>query len=580
MKEADVMEKTIQDSVKLIRQFHIKSIFFKYLRNFFLILMLPFLILNMVVFFSYKNIMTDKTSDMLSQSAALTYSSVSQQIDNADNSFLTLISDKNIENFFSYSTEDFSPTNVLESLSLHLTNTKGLEAITLYNFSNPYVFSTKGGGELDKFKNSSWYNYYIQNNMTTFAITSEAYSYVNHSDEKFLTFCYGFYENSRCNGLIILDYNFDTIDEKISPTDNSFYLVDSYENIVYSTDKAMRGGKLPADIPRIEPSTNITKNLGNTIVSSHKFSSRPLTLIGVTNQDDSYLHIFLLVSLLISLFLSAAIASYISISSYKTLTEIINSLYLFDTTGNIKEHPNEISFIIQNLMNVMNKSKNAENELAEKMVLLKNTQLAAMQLQFNQHFLFNTLNLISMSARTEAGGKKNTTSSAISLLADLLRISLNTEQYIVNVYAELMYAQKYIEIEQMKLKNMFTVNYDIDEDLYECKIVKLIFQPLIENAFRHGLQPLPREKEKILTISGRTRDNDIVFHITDNGVGIQKEKLSILNRKLHSNLMPESNHIGLSNVNARLKLIFGEEYGLSINSDENGTDVEIRIPKL
>lgn len=574
------MEKTIQNSIRLIRQFHIKSIFFKYLKNFFLIIILPFLILNMIVFFSYKNIMADKTSSMLSQSASLTYSSISQQIDNADNSFLTLISDKNIENFFSYSAQDYSPTKVLDSLSLHLGNTNGLESITLYNFSNPYVFSTEGGGKLEKFKNSSWYNYYTQNKMTTFAITNEVYSYINHSNEKFLTFCYGVYKNSRCNGLIILDYNFNTIDEKVFPTDNSFYLIDSYENIVYSTDKSVRGEKLAAEIPRIEPSANITKRLGNTIVTSQKFSSRPLTLIGITTQDDSYLHIFLLVSLLISLFLSVAIACYISISSYKTLTEIINSFYLLDTTGNIKEHQNEISFIIQNLMTVMNKSKNAENELAEKMVLLKNTQLAAMQLQFNQHFLFNTLNLISMSARVEAGGKKNTTSSAITLLADLLRISLNTEQYIVNVYAELMYAQKYIEIEQMKLKNMFIVNYDIDEDLYECKIVKLIFQPLIENAFRHGLQPLPPEKEKILTISGRIKENDIVFHITDNGVGIPKEKLNMLNQKLHSNLMPESNHIGLSNVNARLKLIFGEEYGLSINSDENGTDVEIRIPKL
>lgn len=573
-----------QSILKLIKHFSFKSIFFKYLKNFTIIILLPFLILNFVVFFSYRSIMSGRTAEALSQSTFLAYTAISQQFENADNTFVMITNDYYIDEFLNNPMSDYSPRKVVEKLTYYVNKTENLHSATIYSFSNSYIFSTNGSGGIERFEGTDWFRNYTKTGLTNFVINSKVESSSSAIPVDVLTFCYGVHKGSNCHGMVVLNYNTRDIDTRLSIKNSEFTLTDLSDNVIYSTEKALLGEKLKNHFDYPKPVRNITEispeRFGNIMSGSCRFETKPINLVSMTTQQNSYLNVVLTFSILTSILLPILIALYISISSYRTITEIITGFSSLETAGNENDHSNEINFIMQNLMQVLNKSKNIQNELADKMALLKKTQLAAMQLQFNQHFLFNTLNLISMSARAEAGGKKNTTSSAISLLADLLRISLNTEQYIVTVFVELMYAKKYIEIEQLKLKNMFTVVWDVDEDLYECKIVKLIFQPIIENAFRHGLQPLPPETEKRLSIKGYRSGDNIEFHIIDNGVGIPKDKLAQINTKLQSNVMSEANHIGISNVNARLKLVFGDEYGLSVSSDQSGTDVKILIPDM
>lgn len=270
-------------------------------------------------------------------------------------------------------------------------------------------------------------------------------------------------------------------------------------------------------------------------------------------------------------------AFYVSIRFYKTITDIICTFGAFENSLS-ENADDEINFITENLRSLLNKNESIENELVKNLAVLKRAQSTALQLQFNHHFLFNTLNLISMSARTELP-KNNTTSQAITLLSDLLRTSLDTEHFFVPISSEITYAKKYIDIELLKLKNMFQVYWEVDEDLYDYKIIKLVFQPIIENAFRHGLRTLGKDREKKLIIKGFSSGDNIEFHFIDNGKGIPPENLAQLNETLSSNIIPKSNHIGLANVNTRIKLMFGEMYGVRVSSVPGKTDVSIVIPK-
>ena len=204
--------------------------------------------------------------------------------------------------------------------------------------------------------------------------------------------------------------------------------------------------------------------------------------------------------------------------------------------------------------------------------------MAAMHLQCNSHFLFNALNLASMHDICEIG-ENSTTSEIISLVSDLLRTALDTKSYFVTIGKEFEFAQKYIRIESLKYNNNFDVDYDVDTTVLSLKTVKLTMQPLIENAFKHGIHKLPKSKRGKITISIKPVNNNIVFKICDNGYA-DSEYLDSLTEILNNDIytIVEKN-IGLKNVNSRIKILFGAKFGCKIYRENDMTVSEIIIPK-
>lgn len=201
-------------------------------------------------------------------------------------------------------------------------------------------------------------------------------------------------------------------------------------------------------------------------------------------------------------------------------------------------------------------------------------QIHALQAQINPHFLHNTLQVIGGMALKKMGPEIYEITVALS---DLMRYSLNFSQEMVPIREELKYVQSYIFIQNQRFHDRITVDMDISEDLMDYLIPKLILQPIIENSFEHGL------KEKlgtwILRISGTTsKDNDIVLRVQDNGIGISEKKLFELRQTLEDTkkVWDSGEHIGLPNVNTRIKLRFNKDYGIKVYSDiGKGTTVEI-----
>ena len=205
-------------------------------------------------------------------------------------------------------------------------------------------------------------------------------------------------------------------------------------------------------------------------------------------------------------------------------------------------------------------------------VNLRKTELRALQAQINPHFLYNTLDSIQWMC--EQDNSKEAV-EMVGALAKLFRISISHGNEFITIRDELRHAESYLIIQSYRYKNQFTYSFDVDESLLEYMCNKITIQPFIENAIYHGLDRMVDEGEIRICVHGDGKD--IVITVSDNGLGMTKEQCETILKKDRS----DSKGIGVKNVNDRLKIYFGDEYGISIDSElDVGTTVTIRIPKI
>ena len=203
----------------------------------------------------------------------------------------------------------------------------------------------------------------------------------------------------------------------------------------------------------------------------------------------------------------------------------------------------------------------------------RKSELDALQSQINPHFLYNTLDSIVWMVESE---RYEEAISMVTALANLFRISLSKGKTIITIAEEFQHAKSYSSIQKVRFKNKFEVNFLLDEELEKYPIIKLVIQPLLENAMYYGMETMDGDGEILVT--GYAKDGDIYIDVIDNGIGMPPEQVEKLltgenyERKRGSG-------IGLRNVDQRIKLYFGEEYGLRIKSEPDvGTKITIHLP--
>lgn len=245
---------------------------------------------------------------------------------------------------------------------------------------------------------------------------------------------------------------------------------------------------------------------------------------------------------------------------------------------NILNNENELSYLISSMQSTLSRNKDIEEELKERVILTKKAQSVALQAQINPHFLNNTLESINWMAIGKLGSD-NDISEMINCLSELLRTSLDTAEMFVTIQDEIRYAQKYIYIQQKRLGSNFDVHFSIPQELENSKIIKMLLQPLIENGINYGIRPY--DNCGFLKIEAIRIEDMVHICVKDSGMGMTEEEVSEINRSIQETVIKESNHIGLSNVNQRIKLVFGEDYGVVVKSKiSKGTEVVISIPYL
>lgn len=206
----------------------------------------------------------------------------------------------------------------------------------------------------------------------------------------------------------------------------------------------------------------------------------------------------------------------------------------------------------------------------------RKSEFDTLQSQINPHFLYNTLDIIVWMIENE---QKNEAVKVVTALARFFRISLSKGKSIIPVRDELEHVRNYLMIQQMRFKNKFTYRIEPEEGTLDFAGLKLMLQPLVENAIYHGMEFMDGDGEILITV--RMENGDLWFSIQDNGLGMTKEQADSL---LTENAHVSSRHgsgIGVKNVNERIRLYFGESYGLTIDSEPDvGTVVKIHLPAI
>ena len=217
-------------------------------------------------------------------------------------------------------------------------------------------------------------------------------------------------------------------------------------------------------------------------------------------------------------------------------------------------------------------------ELTDKMVKeqeeKRKNELDALQSQINPHFLYNTLDSIMWMIESE---RYEDAVSMVQALGRLLRISLSRGKNVISVGDELQHARSYLAIQRYRYKNKFTSYFEVEPDIEQYKTIKLVIQPLIENAIYYGMEYMDGEGE--IHIRAYTREQDLYLEVEDNGPGMPEEQVEHLLTG-GEKARKKGSGIGLKNVNQRIQLYFGTQYGLEIESEpDEGTVVRIHIPK-
>ncbi len=368
---------------------------------------------------------------------------------------------------------------------------------------------------------------------------------------------------------------------------NTVYIVDIDNRIISHPDKNKINTVLPIEL---------NQNIENVVQKSPQYFyfTAPLGnsnwyLVGqfpqsILRDEQNRLLIeklyFLITIFMITVFISYYFSNYFT-ASINYINKQLKKIGLDNMEIEFSENDriNEINELGITFNNVVTRMYSLIDELiisTKKQHYLENkkneAELIALQAQINPHFLYNTFESINWLI------KSNNLESAIQMLnslSELLRYTANSTKPTVSIKDEISYAKHYAEIMGMRFGNSLKFDYQIDNSLSEYKAIRLTLQPLIENAIYHGIQP--KNNSGTVTIHCYKQNDSIILAVHDNGIGIHPEKLQEINTNLNSNIIHE--HIGLYNVQNRIKLFFGEKYGVALTSEYGkGTTSEIRIP--
>lgn len=205
----------------------------------------------------------------------------------------------------------------------------------------------------------------------------------------------------------------------------------------------------------------------------------------------------------------------------------------------------------------------------------RKSELDTLQSQINPHFLYNTLDIIVWMIENE---RQQDAARAVTALARFFRISLSKGKSIIPVKDELAHVSNYLVIQKMRYKNKFAYDICIEEGVQELTTIKLIVQPLVENAIYHGMEFMDGDGE--ILVSAYTSGEDLYISVKDNGPGMTREMVDkLLSGQVTST--SKGSGIGVANVDERVRLYFGREYGLQIDSEpDEGTEMVIHLPKV
>ncbi|MDQ0877452.1 two-component system sensor histidine kinase YesM [Paenibacillus sp. V4I3] len=393
-------------------------------------------------------------------------------------------------------------------------------------------------------------------------------------------------------GVLLVDLNYSVINDicnKIKLGNRGYvFIVDAQGNIVYHPEQQIINNN-----QKIELISEVMRTPGSSFVTSEGKNSRMYTIktsqstgwkiVGVTyveelvsNKDELQTYTFfggigfLIIAVLLSFVLSLRISRPIKhLESSMKEVEKGN----FDIQVDIQSS-NEIGHLSNRFNRMTTEIKELMLQNVKEQELKRKSELQVLQAQINPHFLYNTLDSIIWMAET---GKSKEVILMTASLAKLFRLSISKGQEFLSIFNEIEHIKNYLTIQKMRYKSKLDFEINVDKSILSYKVIKIILQPLVENAIYHGI----RNNAGIghIQITGMCKGDRILLQVIDNGIGMSPEEIHNMYQKDRTSV--RGSGIGVQNVDQRIKLHFGDPYGLHFESElGKGTTVNIWLPVI
>lgn len=393
-------------------------------------------------------------------------------------------------------------------------------------------------------------------------------------------------------GVLLVDLNYSVINDicnKIKLGNRGYvFIVDAQGNIVYHPEQQMINNN-----QKIELISEVMRTPGSSFVTSEGKNSRMYTIktsqstgwkiVGVTyvdelvsNKDELQTYTFfggigfLIIAVLLSIVLSLRISRPIKhLESSMKEVEKGN----FDIQVDIQSS-NEIGHLSNRFNRMTTEIKELMLQNVKEQELKRKSELQVLQAQINPHFLYNTLDSIIWMAET---GKSKEVILMTASLAKLFRLSISKGQEFLSIFNEIEHIKNYLTIQKMRYKSKLDFEINVDKSILSYKVIKIILQPLVENAIYHGIRNNAGKGN--IQITGMRKGNRILLQVIDNGIGMSPEEIHNMYQKDRTSV--RGSGIGVQNVDQRIKLHFGDPYGLHFESElGKGTTVNIWLPVI
>lgn len=395
--------------------------------------------------------------------------------------------------------------------------------------------------------------------------------------------------DSSRNGVFFVDLNYSSISklcEEINLGKKGYvFILDQDGNLVYHPKQQLiYSGLWNEDLKIVEKASKntVTSTDGTKIYTISKSKVTGWTVVGVTYVDEmltstqrirNMYFLMAIVLIGVAMLLALMLADMITMPLRK-LQESMREA----ETGNFEveiaeeENQDEIGGLIHSFNIMIRKIRQLIRRNFEEQEEKRRSELNALQAQINPHFLYNTLDSIIWMAE---GGNTKDVVLMTSSLAKLLRKSISNRRELVTLEEETEYTRSYLIIQKMRYKDKLEYHIDVDPCIVDVEVIKLIIQPLVENAIYHGIKY--KEGKGSISVSARYEEDEIVIRVTDDGNGMTQEQLSHIFDEREVDTL--HNGVGVRNVQKRIQLYYGGEYGITYESEPGrGTTACIHIP--
>lgn len=362
------------------------------------------------------------------------------------------------------------------------------------------------------------------------------------------------------------------------------FLMDKDGNIVYHPQqRLLYSGLKSENTAKLAAYADGAYTDDTAIYSLTSVAGSDWRVVGVSYMDDlvnqsvremiQLLLLLAIITLITALFTSWLLSQLLD----RPLRRLASAMEHFETSADhFTYHPvggtREVQELSCSFGHMVMRIQQLMNTVREEEVNLRKTELKALQAQINPHFLYNTLDSIAWMCEQ---GRNADAVNMVHALAKLFRISISKGHELIPIAKEIEHAESYLQIQKYRYKNRFTYHFHVDSSCLEYLCNKITIQPFLENAINHGLDLMVDEGR--IDVSVFPEGDDILFHVEDNGVGMSQEQIDAIMAQGPK----EHGGIGIRNVNDRLQIYFGKEYGVKISSQlDMGTCVEIRMPKV